>query len=222
VVRGKHRAHWTFGDAGAELTPYPFVLVYPQDRHERLLIAHLEDAGVEVERAPSCSASSSTPTTCWRACAARTGEQTCEARWLAGCDGARSTVRQQLGAGFEGGTYDQPSTWPTSRSPAAAADGEIHLSLDDADFLALFLHRDGQARLIGSIRRRPPSRRTTPLRFEDVSQRASASMGLSRSSGELVLDLPRAPPRDRPLPPGPRVPGSATPPTSTARPAARA
>jgi hypothetical protein len=49
-VRGKRRAHIEFGDAGASLTPYPFVLVYPQDRHEKLLIERLRDMGVEVER----------------------------------------------------------------------------------------------------------------------------------------------------------------------------
>src|SRR4051794_31097520 len=32
-------------------------------------------------------------------------EQVCEAEYLAGCDGARSTVRDVLGTGFPGGTY---------------------------------------------------------------------------------------------------------------------
>ena len=32
-------------------------------------------------------------------------EETCEASYLAGCDGARSTVREVLATGFPGGTY---------------------------------------------------------------------------------------------------------------------
>ena len=32
-------------------------------------------------------------------------EEACEAAYLAGCDGTRSTVREVLGVGFPGGTY---------------------------------------------------------------------------------------------------------------------
>src|ERR1700674_384193 len=47
---GKHIAHVVFGDMGADLSPFPYALIYPQDEHERLLIDRLADAGVEVER----------------------------------------------------------------------------------------------------------------------------------------------------------------------------
>src|ERR1700712_4357212 len=47
---GKRRAELSLGDAGAGLTPYPFLLVFPQDQHERFLIQHLEAMGVSVER----------------------------------------------------------------------------------------------------------------------------------------------------------------------------
>jgi 2-polyprenyl-6-methoxyphenol hydroxylase-like FAD-dependent oxidoreductase len=36
-------------DIGAGLSPYPFVLAYPQDDHERLLVAQLAAEGVQVE-----------------------------------------------------------------------------------------------------------------------------------------------------------------------------
>src|SRR5690349_14959642 len=49
-VKGERRARLDFRDAGRELTPYPFVLIYPQDRHERVLVRRLEEAGVRVER----------------------------------------------------------------------------------------------------------------------------------------------------------------------------
>ena len=49
-VKGERRARLSFRDAGRELTPYPFVLIYPQDRHERVLVRRLEEAGVTVER----------------------------------------------------------------------------------------------------------------------------------------------------------------------------
>src|SRR6202030_604024 len=49
-VSGKKVARAVFGDMGAGLSPFPYALIYPQDEHERLLIARLADAGVEVER----------------------------------------------------------------------------------------------------------------------------------------------------------------------------
>ena len=37
-------------NVGADLTPYPFLHIFPQDQHERLLIERLEKLGVAVER----------------------------------------------------------------------------------------------------------------------------------------------------------------------------
>src|SRR5580700_10291880 len=49
-VRGEHAARVDFADIGEGLSPFPYILVFPQDQHERLLIEHLRRAGVEVER----------------------------------------------------------------------------------------------------------------------------------------------------------------------------
>ncbi len=177
-VRGKRRARVSFGDAGAGFTPYPFILVYPQDRHERLLIAHLEQMGVQVERNTELLGFDQREGRVELRLRGPDGEETCEASWLAGCDGAHSPVRHGLGAGFEGGTYDQLFYVADVMAGGPPADGQIHLSLDDADFLALFSYTaDGQARLIGSIRedRVDPDRE---LSFDDVSERAIHGLGV--------------------------------------------
>src|SRR4051794_22440986 len=49
-VRGRRVARAVLGDMGEGLSPFPFMFVCPQDRHERFLIEHLRRAGVEVER----------------------------------------------------------------------------------------------------------------------------------------------------------------------------
>ena len=49
-VAGKKEARAVFGDMGAGLSPFPYVLIFPQDEHERLLIDRLAEVGVEVER----------------------------------------------------------------------------------------------------------------------------------------------------------------------------
>ncbi len=48
---GKLEGAVSFGDFGRGLSPFPFALSFPQDEHEKLLLAHLEAAG-----APSRSA----------------------------------------------------------------------------------------------------------------------------------------------------------------------
>src|SRR6202022_1657267 len=49
-VKGESAARISFGSVGSNLTPYPFLHIFPQDRHERLLIERLEALGVRVER----------------------------------------------------------------------------------------------------------------------------------------------------------------------------
>src|SRR6478609_1186076 len=49
-VKGEPAARLVFEKMGIGLTPYPFLHMFPQDEHERLLIARLEALGVAVER----------------------------------------------------------------------------------------------------------------------------------------------------------------------------
>ena len=49
-VAGQHASRAVFGELGAGLSPYPYALVFPQDEHERLLIAQLAQLGLHVER----------------------------------------------------------------------------------------------------------------------------------------------------------------------------
>src|SRR6516225_2426631 len=49
-VKGEAAARLVFENVGAGLTPYPFLHIFPQDQHERLLIERLAAFGVAVER----------------------------------------------------------------------------------------------------------------------------------------------------------------------------
>lgn len=177
-AKGQHRARLEFGDAGRDSTAYPYVLVYPQDRHERLLVERLEDAGVRVERDTELLDFESDADGVRARLRGPHGESICAAAWLAGCDGAKSTVRHRLDTGFEGGTYAHLFYVADVVTSGAAANGEIHLSLEDGDFVLLVAYTTtGQGRLIGAVRdERADTDR--PLAFEDVRQRAIASLGL--------------------------------------------
>src|SRR5437763_13216273 len=49
-VKGEPATRPSFERIGSGLTPYPFLHIFPQDQHERLLIERLERPGVSVER----------------------------------------------------------------------------------------------------------------------------------------------------------------------------
>jgi len=177
--RGERAARVAFGSIGEELTPYPFLEIYPQDEHERLLIERLQQLGVAVERRTELTAFTDIGDGVRaRLRTAEGQEEICETRFLAGCDGARSRVREALATGFPGGTYRQVFYVADIEGAGAPVDGELHIDLDEADFLGVFpLAGAGRARLIGTVQ---DGRAENPesLRFEDVSQRAIRHLGL--------------------------------------------
>ena len=106
-VAGKRAAHVVLGEMGVGLSPFPYALIFPQDEHERLLVERLGECGVQVERHTELLKFEDTAGGVIAYLQRSNGEQeTCEAAYIAGCDGAHSTVRQALQIGFAGGIYD--------------------------------------------------------------------------------------------------------------------
>jgi 2-polyprenyl-6-methoxyphenol hydroxylase-like FAD-dependent oxidoreductase len=178
-VKGARVAHVTFAAVGVDLTPYPFLQIFPQDEHERLLVERLQRAGVSVERQTELLGFSDDGRCVSARLRTAAGQETdCVAGYIAGCDGARSRVREVLGTGYPGGTYRQLFYVADVDGAGPAFDGALHVDLDEADFLALFpLAGAGRARLIGTVRDERAGRPET-LRFEDVSRRAIDSLKL--------------------------------------------
>ena len=172
-VRGEPAARIIFATVGEDLTAYPFLEIFPQDQHERLLIERLEKLGVSVERQTELTEFTDDGGHLGARLHRSDGkEEECEVRYIAGCDGARSTVREIVGTGFPGGTYRQVFYVADVDAAGPPMDGELHVDLDESDFLAVFpLAGQGRARLIGTVR---DERAEHPenLRFEDVSSRA--------------------------------------------------
>jgi 2-polyprenyl-6-methoxyphenol hydroxylase-like FAD-dependent oxidoreductase len=172
-VKGEPAARLPFENIGSDLTPYPFLQIFPQDQHERLLSERLEALGVSVERRTELAGFTDEGERVIARLRCPEGPQeTCEAIYIAGCDGARSLVRETIGTGFPGGTYRQLFYVADVEAAGPALDGELHVDLDEADFLAVFpLAGKGRARLIGTVRDERADHADT-LKFEDVSDRA--------------------------------------------------
>jgi 2-polyprenyl-6-methoxyphenol hydroxylase-like FAD-dependent oxidoreductase len=177
---GAKAARVPLGRIGVGLSPFPYVLTYPQDAHERLLIERLDGLGMKIERQTELVRFAQHPESV-RAVLKRPdgSEEICDAAYLAGCDGARSTVRETLGTGFPGGTYSGLFYVADVDAAGPAADGEIHVDFETADFLAVFpLKGTGRMRLIGPIRAEPDNEQRE-LTFADVSQRAIDNLKLT-------------------------------------------
>ncbi|KAB0496658.1 FAD-dependent monooxygenase [Pseudomonas vancouverensis] len=176
-VKGEAVARLPLSRIGEGLTPYAFLEIFPQDQHERLLIERLASFGISVERNTELLGFEQTADGISATLRLPDGEQeTCQACYIAGCDGARSIVRKTLDTGFPGGTYQQIFYVADVQGSGPAFNGELHVDLDEADFLAVFpLAAEGRARLIGTVRDERAEHAET-LRFEDVSSRAIDNM----------------------------------------------
>jgi 2-polyprenyl-6-methoxyphenol hydroxylase-like FAD-dependent oxidoreductase len=171
-VKSKPAARIPLENIGQGLTPFPFPIIFPQDEHEALLSKRLGELGVEVERQVELADFEDRGGEI-RATLRKAGsEEVGSYAYLAGCDGARSRVREVLGTGFPGGTYDHLFYVADINAAGPPMNGELHVDLDDADFLAVFpLQQGGAARLIGSIRD-DAAKDHEHLKFEDVRGKA--------------------------------------------------
>ncbi|KAE8356864.1 FAD binding domain-containing protein [Aspergillus coremiiformis] len=185
-VGGAHRSHVPFGDLGAGLTPYPFIHIYPQDRHERLLEARLNAAGVQVERNRELvdfqeqesyvtarvrdSTNSHTD---------NDGMEICEATFLVGCDGAHSAVRQSSGIGFAGATYSQLFFVADIEGSGSGLNGQAHLSLTETEFFLLMAYDNNRhARLNGAVDQSALTKNISELTLEDVAPNCGKAVGI--------------------------------------------
>ncbi len=165
---------------GEGVTPYAFALMFPQDAHERLLIERLSTLGVRVERQTELLGflqnESGVTATLRRPDGS---EEVCDAPYLAGCDGASSIVRGQLGIGFPGGTYTGLFYVADVIATGEPVDKDLHVDIEDADFL-LLLPLKGKAhwRLVGSAHDLPGGEHGK-LSFDDVRGKAIEHLKLN-------------------------------------------
>ncbi len=171
-VAGKRAAHVVLGEMGVGLSPFPYALVFPQDEHERLLVERLGECGVQVERQTELLKFEDTAGGVIAYLQRSNGEQEiCEAAYIAGCDGAHSTIRQALQIGFAGGIYAHLFYVADVQASGATMNGELHIALDRTDFLVVFpLKCEGQARLVGTLRQEAEHQQQD-LSWNDVSRR---------------------------------------------------
>jgi 2-polyprenyl-6-methoxyphenol hydroxylase-like FAD-dependent oxidoreductase len=181
---GQPRARVALSDAGDKVTPYPFLLVLGQDDNERIMGEHLRELGSSVQwnmelvnlthQADSVTAVLKLPDGSHR---------NIVAAWVAGCDGARSAVRESCGITFAGAPYEHVFFVADTEMTGTMVPDEVNVYLFRDGFHLLFPMRGKDHWRIAGIL--PPAlRHKADLKFDAVipSLRNEAGAGLSIKS----------------------------------------
>src|SRR5204862_1162947 len=105
-AEGRRAARVPLGDIGRDVSPYPYLLVLGQDDNERLLGDALRARGLAVQwNTELVGLAQDTDHVTATLKNPDASKSEVMVPWLAGCDGARSTVRELSGIPFEGAPY---------------------------------------------------------------------------------------------------------------------
>ncbi|KAF1815708.1 2-polyprenyl-6-methoxyphenol hydroxylase-like oxidoreductase [Eremomyces bilateralis CBS 781.70] len=152
-VAGAIKGRVPLAEVGKGLTPYPFLFVLPQDIHERILNEEAERCGINVERNTELLNLTDHGTHVTAELRMPDGgKETCTTSYIAGCDGARSAVRNALNMEFVGDAYHHLFYVADIEGSGPCMNNETHMNLDEADIIGVFPYdKPGHCRLIGMV-----------------------------------------------------------------------
>ncbi|HEX7251769.1 MAG TPA: FAD-dependent monooxygenase [Thermoanaerobaculia bacterium] len=106
-ARGKRAAHVPFNAIGMDLTPYPYLLILGQDDNEKLMGEALRQWNLPIGWKTELVALAQENDRVRATLKQPDGtSREITAAWVAGCDGARSSVREMNGIDFVGAPYE--------------------------------------------------------------------------------------------------------------------
>ncbi|MGC2237053.1 MAG: FAD-dependent monooxygenase [Pyrinomonadaceae bacterium] len=108
IVGGEVRGEVEFSEIGKGMSAYPYVLLVEQGKHEKLLYDFIKSGGKDVLWNTELESFTQNESGVSANIKNSNGEtETIEAKFLVGCDGAKSPVRHTLGLKFEGSTFER-------------------------------------------------------------------------------------------------------------------
>ena len=179
-AQGRRAARVPVGDIGRNLSPFPFLLILGQDDNERLLGEALGRSGMTVQwntELVGLVQEADRVITQLKQPDGTIREVT--AAWVAGCDGARSAVRELSGIRFEGAPYEEVFFVADTEMTGPMVPDELNVYLWRKGFHLFFPMRGiNHWRVVGIV---PPALRgRDDLTLDDVtpSIRKEAGSGL--------------------------------------------
>jgi 2-polyprenyl-6-methoxyphenol hydroxylase-like FAD-dependent oxidoreductase len=185
-AQGRKMARVPLGEAGLGVTPYPFILILGQDDNERIMGERLRDWRMSVQW--NTELVELEQTTDHVAATLKFPEgatRTVTAAWIAGCDGAHSSVRELNGIGFPGAPYEHVFFVADTEATGTMVPDEVNVYLWQEGFHLLFPMRDKDHwRIVGIV---PPELRSTdglefPAVMPSLRKEAGASLSIKSCS----------------------------------------
>ncbi|UHG89781.1 FAD-dependent monooxygenase [Spirosoma oryzicola] len=177
---GKVRGEVALATVGQGQSPYPFLLLVEQSQHEQLLYTFLKQQGKSVQWKTSLDQFSQTSEGVTAHVTTPTGDQqTITAKYLVGCDGAKSVVRHTLGLSFAGSTLerlfyvaDVHINWPLDHN-------SVRICLAKATLTAFFpLPGENRYRIVGTFPENDQQAEGTVL-YEAIERQIKADTKLA-------------------------------------------
>ncbi len=179
-ARGRRTARVPLGDAGEGQTRFPYIFILGQDDNERILGERLRDWGLAVQwRTELAGLEQHAGHVVARLKGPDGAIREVKAAWVAGCDGARSAVRELNGIGFPGAHYEHVFFVADTEASGSMVPGEVNVYLWKEGFHLFFPMRGKDHwRVVGIL---PETLRQGEATFEDVvpSLRGEAGSGLA-------------------------------------------
>jgi 2-polyprenyl-6-methoxyphenol hydroxylase-like FAD-dependent oxidoreductase len=137
-----------------DVSPFPCFHIFEQSRNEELLLAHFEKLGgcVMWNTEMQDLVQGATTVTVWAKQLTHNTEMVITGRYLIGCDGARSSVRQMLKEDFAGGTYEKKFYVIDAKINTSMPADTVIAAPGKSDFVAFFpMGGSNTYRILGSI-----------------------------------------------------------------------
>ncbi|MDB5019596.1 MAG: FAD-dependent oxidoreductase [Pedobacter sp.] len=178
-TQGTEKLNFQIGAVGQGLTDFPYMHVYEQSKNEQLLYDVLsgqgnlvmwdtEFTGLEQDKdGVSVHLIKHLP---------KEHTLTLRAKYVIGCDGASSKIRQILNCKFEGGTYNHKFFVADVKTNLHQTPGKLILSLAKTHFCAFFpMQGDNNYRVLGTMGK--ANRLEQDITFSDVEPDIQSALG---------------------------------------------
>ena len=137
-------------------TQHPYTLMLPQDETERLLRGALRHQGGEILWGHEVTGVRQDASGVDLSVRSPQGDKRVRARFVVGCDGARSSVREAVGIPFEGGAYPQSFVLADVRMRWHLPDDEVQLFFSPAGLVVAAPLPGGLHRIVATVDDAPP------------------------------------------------------------------
>jgi 2-polyprenyl-6-methoxyphenol hydroxylase-like FAD-dependent oxidoreductase len=153
LAGGEVRGELDFSNIGQGLSPYPYVLLLEQSKNERLLYEYLQSRRKEVLWKTELESFFQTEVGITAQVKTTEGAyQTIDAKYLVGCDGAKSTVRDALGLEFQGSTFERVFYVADAQVDWKFSHDALHICLSKDSLLVFFpLKGEKRYRIVGTF-----------------------------------------------------------------------